>query len=193
MGRDERPLEPSKGTLGAFASELRKLRRVAGNPSYRRLSRRAGYSASALSTAASGRTVPSLSVTLAYVGGGGGYRGRRGATGRSAGACRWSAIGGANSARAAARRTRFHRPPRRAGGVGRLARSPGPRTGCRDRGGLGYRRGRQDRPGGALGASGSRAVSGRPAVHRPPWLRPRAARAASRRAGGIPAVVGRQQ
>ena len=68
MGRHERPLEPSKGTLGAFASELRKLRRVAGNPSYRRLSRRAGYSASALSTAASGRTVPSLSVTLAYVG-----------------------------------------------------------------------------------------------------------------------------
>jgi tetratricopeptide (TPR) repeat protein len=68
MGRQERPLRSSEGTLEAFASELRSLRRAAGGPSYRALARRAGYSASSLSTAASGRTVPSLSLTLAYVG-----------------------------------------------------------------------------------------------------------------------------
>jgi tetratricopeptide (TPR) repeat protein len=72
MGRQERPLEPSDGTLEAFASNLRKLRNAAGNPSYRTLARKAGYSASALSTAASGRIVPSLAVTLAYAGACGG-------------------------------------------------------------------------------------------------------------------------
>jgi tetratricopeptide (TPR) repeat protein len=72
MGRLERPLEPSEGPLEAFASALRQLRRSAGNPSYRMLSRRAGYSTSALSMAASGRSVPSLAVTLAYVGACGG-------------------------------------------------------------------------------------------------------------------------
>jgi len=68
MGRQERPLNPSEGTLEAFASGLRSLRRAAGSPSYRALARRAGYSASSLAAAASGRTVPSLAVTLAYVG-----------------------------------------------------------------------------------------------------------------------------
>jgi hypothetical protein len=61
-------LDPAAGTLQAFAYELRKLRRAVGNPGYRALARRAGYSASALSAAASGRLLPSLAVTLAYVG-----------------------------------------------------------------------------------------------------------------------------
>jgi tetratricopeptide (TPR) repeat protein len=68
MGRRERPLNPAEGTLEAFASGLRRLRHAAGRPSYRTLARRAGYSASSLAAAASGRTVPSLAVTLAYAG-----------------------------------------------------------------------------------------------------------------------------
>jgi tetratricopeptide (TPR) repeat protein len=68
MGRQERPLPRSGGALEAFASDLRVVRRAAGNPSYRALARRAGYSASSLASAASGRAVPSLAVTLAYVG-----------------------------------------------------------------------------------------------------------------------------
>ena len=72
VGRQERPLNPAEGTLEAFASDLRSVRRAAGSPSYRALARRAGYSASALAAAASGRTVPSLAVTLAYAGSCGG-------------------------------------------------------------------------------------------------------------------------
>jgi tetratricopeptide (TPR) repeat protein len=68
VGRQEQPLDPTTGPVQAFAHELRLLRRVAGNPGYRTLARRAGYSASALSAAASGRVLPSLAVTLAYVG-----------------------------------------------------------------------------------------------------------------------------
>jgi hypothetical protein len=69
MGRQERPL-PS-GPLHDFAAELRALRASAGM-SYRELSRRAGYSPSALSAAAAGEMLPTLPVTLAYVGGCGG-------------------------------------------------------------------------------------------------------------------------
>jgi tetratricopeptide (TPR) repeat protein len=58
--------------LAAFAHELRQLRHAAGSPSYRALARRAGYSAAALSSAAGGTGLPSLSVTLAYVGACGG-------------------------------------------------------------------------------------------------------------------------
>ncbi|OLE22236.1 MAG: hypothetical protein AUG44_25320 [Actinobacteria bacterium 13_1_20CM_3_71_11] len=68
MGRQEQPLDPTAGPLPAFAHKLRELRHAAGNPGYRSLARRAGYSASALSAAASGRILPSLAVTLAYVG-----------------------------------------------------------------------------------------------------------------------------
>ncbi|OLB64060.1 MAG: hypothetical protein AUI10_12700 [Actinobacteria bacterium 13_2_20CM_2_72_6] len=68
MGRQEQPLDPTAGPLQGFAHELRELRRAAGNPGYRTLARRAGYSASALSAAASGRLLPSLAVALAYVG-----------------------------------------------------------------------------------------------------------------------------
>jgi tetratricopeptide (TPR) repeat protein len=72
VGRPEQPLDPDAGPLPEFAAELRELRRRAGNPGYRNLARRAGYSASTLSGAASGRTLPSLAVTLAYVGACGG-------------------------------------------------------------------------------------------------------------------------
>jgi tetratricopeptide (TPR) repeat protein len=68
VGRQEQPLDPGAGPLPAFAHKLRELRYAAGNPGYRSLARRAGYSASALSAAASGRILPSLAVTLAYVG-----------------------------------------------------------------------------------------------------------------------------
>jgi serine/threonine protein kinase len=66
MGRQERPLRP--GPLYEFARDLRQLRAAAGSPSYRLLARKAGYSASALSVAAGGDMLPSLEVTLAYVG-----------------------------------------------------------------------------------------------------------------------------
>ncbi len=58
--------------LVEFAAGLRKLREEAGRPSYRELSARAHYSVGALSDAASGRRLPSLPVTLAYVGACGG-------------------------------------------------------------------------------------------------------------------------
>src|SRR6266511_2094305 len=65
MGRQERPLDPAAGPLQAFAHDLRQLRRGAGSPGYRALARRAGYSASVLSTAANGSDLPSLPVVLA--------------------------------------------------------------------------------------------------------------------------------
>ncbi|MFI6735079.1 hypothetical protein ACIBI9_19310 [Nonomuraea sp. NPDC050451] len=67
MGRREAPLDASDGPVRAFASDLRELRRAAGNPPYRSLATRAYCSASALANAASGKDLPSLNVTLAYV------------------------------------------------------------------------------------------------------------------------------
>ncbi|MFI9383680.1 hypothetical protein [Kutzneria sp. NPDC052558] len=67
MPRAERPLAAEDGPVVRFAADLRKLRAHAGNPVYRELSRRAHYSPAALSEAAAGRRLPSLSVTLAYV------------------------------------------------------------------------------------------------------------------------------
>jgi len=69
MGRRERKLSP--GPLSEFAGDLRSLRSGSGM-TYRELERRAGYSASALSAAASGQSLPTLEVLLAYVGGCGG-------------------------------------------------------------------------------------------------------------------------
>ncbi|MGP3912929.1 helix-turn-helix domain-containing protein [Nonomuraea sp. 10N515B] len=69
-GRRERPVPP--GPLQEFAQGLRDLRAAAGNPSYRAMERKAGYSASALSAAAAGDRLPSLAVTQAYVGACGG-------------------------------------------------------------------------------------------------------------------------
>ncbi|MEU8257168.1 hypothetical protein AB0C06_23210 [Micromonospora inaquosa] len=67
MGRPERPLDPQAGELERFALDLRQLRTKAGAPTYRQLARRAHFSVTTLAKAASGETVPSLQVTLAYV------------------------------------------------------------------------------------------------------------------------------
>jgi len=65
-GRPERPLDPEDGPLSRFACELRQLRAAAGYPSYRELAGKALFSASVLSAAASGSSLPSLQVALAY-------------------------------------------------------------------------------------------------------------------------------
>ncbi|BFU45116.1 hypothetical protein [Krasilnikovia sp. MM14-A1004] len=72
MGRAERRVDPEAGPVQRFAWELRQVREAAGRPSYRELASRAHYSASMLSEAAAGLSVPSLAVTLAYVQGCGG-------------------------------------------------------------------------------------------------------------------------
>ncbi|MFD9705762.1 XRE family transcriptional regulator [Lentzea sp. NPDC059081] len=66
MPRRERPLDEGESGLLRFAADLRRLRERAGSPTYRELSRRAHYSAAALSEAAGGRKLPSLAVTRAY-------------------------------------------------------------------------------------------------------------------------------
>lgn len=72
MARRERPVDPQAGPLQGFAHDLRKLRHDAGNPTYRTLAAKAGYGSSTLSQAANGLRLPSLAVTLAYVGACGG-------------------------------------------------------------------------------------------------------------------------
>ncbi|MFK0153585.1 hypothetical protein ACIQVK_16130 [Streptomyces sp. NPDC090493] len=67
MGRAEKPLDPDAGPAERFAHGLRELRRRSGSPTYREMSRRAGYSAPTLSGAAAGDRLPSLPVALAYV------------------------------------------------------------------------------------------------------------------------------
>ncbi|MGV9455029.1 nSTAND1 domain-containing NTPase [Streptomyces sp. NPDC003635] len=67
MPRGEIPLDPENGPLFEFAARLRKLREQAGRPTYRDLARRAHYGIATLSSAAAGRQLPSLAVTLAYV------------------------------------------------------------------------------------------------------------------------------
>jgi len=67
MGRPERAIDPNDGPVAEFASELRKLRAKAGRPSYRELARRASFSATVLSEAAGGRSLPTLAVVKGYV------------------------------------------------------------------------------------------------------------------------------
>jgi WD40 repeat protein len=67
MPRPERPLDGAETTLTRFALELRALRNGAGRPGYRALADQTGYSLSTLSEAASGRSLPTLAVTLTYV------------------------------------------------------------------------------------------------------------------------------
>src|SRR5439155_6133316 len=74
MGRPERPLDRTNGPIAAFAHDLRALRKLAGNPSYRQLARTALYAPSVLSHAASGHRLPTLQVTLAFVAACGGDR-----------------------------------------------------------------------------------------------------------------------
>jgi hypothetical protein len=63
----ERPLVGDDTPVLRFAEDLRRLRRVAGTPSYRELGRLANYSPAALSEAVAGRRLPSLAVTKAFV------------------------------------------------------------------------------------------------------------------------------
>ncbi|MDH6113829.1 hypothetical protein P3T36_005659 [Kitasatospora sp. MAP12-15] len=72
MARRPRPIDPTDGPLQAFAYDLRRVREEAGNPTYRALAGLAGFSATTLSDAAGGVRLPSLEVTLAYVGACGG-------------------------------------------------------------------------------------------------------------------------
>jgi hypothetical protein len=67
MGRPEKPVNTAGGPVAQFASELRKLRAQAGNPTYREMAKSAMFSSSVLSSAASGNRMPSLPVTLAFV------------------------------------------------------------------------------------------------------------------------------
>ncbi|GAA1965592.1 helix-turn-helix domain-containing protein [Catenulispora subtropica] len=67
MGRSEKQLDPQSGPLARLAVDLRELRRQAGGPTYREMSRTAGYSPSALSAAASGANLPSAGVLTSYV------------------------------------------------------------------------------------------------------------------------------
>ncbi|GAA2277769.1 hypothetical protein GCM10010145_58480 [Streptomyces ruber] len=67
MARQEKPLDPDAGPVQEFAHALRVVRRQAGQPTYRVMAQRAGYSPSTLSEAAAGERLPSLAVTLAYV------------------------------------------------------------------------------------------------------------------------------
>jgi len=65
--RRERPLEGENAALLRFAADLRLLREKVGSPTYRQLAVRAHASAASLSVAASGRRLPTLAVTMAYV------------------------------------------------------------------------------------------------------------------------------
>jgi hypothetical protein len=65
--RLERPLVEEDTPVLKFAGDLRRLRRVAGLPSYRKLGRLTNYSPAALSEAVAGRRLPSLAVTKAFV------------------------------------------------------------------------------------------------------------------------------
>lgn len=66
-GRREKPLDPSRSPIAGFAHQLRALRKEAGLPTYRQLAGWTGYSATALSGALSGNSLPSKKITLALV------------------------------------------------------------------------------------------------------------------------------
>ena len=66
MGRPEESVA-SEGPLAEFARDLRALRHATGQIPYRDLGRLARYSPSALSTAVSGRKLPTIELTLAFV------------------------------------------------------------------------------------------------------------------------------
>ncbi|WP_328470806.1 hypothetical protein OHA21_05495 [Actinoplanes sp. NBC_00393] len=67
MPRPERPLDGLDSPVEQLAAGLRQLREKAGKPGYRQMAARANYSVATLSAAASGRRLPTLEVTLAYV------------------------------------------------------------------------------------------------------------------------------
>ncbi|WP_158273902.1 tetratricopeptide repeat protein [Micromonospora sp. RP3T] len=67
MPRPERPLNPERDPLHAFAARLRHLRTAAGNPTYAAMARRSGRSQTALAGAASGTQLPTWDTVTAYV------------------------------------------------------------------------------------------------------------------------------
>jgi hypothetical protein len=67
VGRGESPLDPDGGPVQRFAYDLRRLRQRAGSPTYRALAARTHYSLTSMSHATSGRALPSLSLTRAFV------------------------------------------------------------------------------------------------------------------------------
>jgi len=67
MPRPERPICPTDGAVQRFAVALRELRQRWAGMTYRRLAERTGFSPSTLADATSGRRLPTLHVTLAYV------------------------------------------------------------------------------------------------------------------------------
>ncbi|MET9083960.1 hypothetical protein ABZX77_19105, partial [Streptomyces sp. NPDC004237] len=67
MARPERPVDPEAGPVQRLAHQLRELRRSAGGPSYRTMTKTAGFSATTLSQAAAGERLPSLDVLRGYV------------------------------------------------------------------------------------------------------------------------------
>lgn len=66
MGRPERAINGQDGAAAEFAVALRTLRQNAGSPSYRSMSVATHFSPATLARAASGKTLPSLQVALAY-------------------------------------------------------------------------------------------------------------------------------
>jgi hypothetical protein len=67
VGRPETPIEPASEAIGEFAAALREIRIKAGEPTYQKLAKSCHYSKTTLARAASGRNLPSLDVTLAFV------------------------------------------------------------------------------------------------------------------------------
>lgn len=67
MGRERDRPDPQQGPVERLAHDLLLLRERAGRPDYRAMARRAGRSPSTLSTVVSGRALPTLESTLAYV------------------------------------------------------------------------------------------------------------------------------
>ncbi|MEU5547056.1 hypothetical protein AB0G85_32465 [Streptomyces sioyaensis] len=60
-------MDPEADPRQRLAHDLRELRKAAGSPSYRTMTKAAGFSATALSQAAAGERLPSLAVVRGYV------------------------------------------------------------------------------------------------------------------------------
>jgi hypothetical protein len=67
MGRPERSLDPDDSALAQFAADLRRMRELAGRPTYRAMARAAHRSQTTLSEAAGGRVVPTWETVQAFL------------------------------------------------------------------------------------------------------------------------------
>lgn len=74
MGRNEGSIKADHEAVAELAQRLRELRADAGRPTYRAMAAHTHYSASTLSRAAAGGSLPSLDVVLAYAAACGGDR-----------------------------------------------------------------------------------------------------------------------